>query len=382
MTVTCPSVLAKLLFVILSCSAQGVDERPGVVVFRAGTDGHHTYRIPSLVRCADGTLLAFAEGRRDNRGDPGRGHINLVCRRSHDGGKTWSNLQIIDRPHEGGASSNPTAVLDPGKNRVMLFYNRWAPGRGSGNSRAGKLDCTLWMRYSDDGGRHWSEPVDLTSAGRDVAAWHTAVFGPGSGIRLRSGRLLIPMYSRAAQPDANGVSRAAFVLYSDDGKHWLRGQRVPHECNESQVVELSDGRVLLDSRQERGPNRWLFESADAGQTWSDPRPGVAVTPVCTSIVRYRAAGFDCLLWSGPRGPGRRDLVLRASADNGARFEGELLIGPGPAAYSNMQPLDGGAIGVLWESGREHPYEEIRFRRISAMELAPLLRDVSLGGPQE
>lgn len=379
---TCVPVLAKLLVLIACCSTQVADQQPGVVVFRAGTDGHHTYRIPSLVRCADGTLVAFAEGRRDNRGDPGNGHINLVCRLSHDGGKTWSNLQVIDQPPEGGAASNPTAVVDRRNGRVMVFYNRWAPGRGSGNSRVGEFDCTLWMRYSDDGGRHWSEPIDLTSAGRDVTAWHTAVFGPGSGIQLRSGRLIIPMYSRAARPDANGITRAAFVLYSDDGVHWSRGERVPRGCNESQVVETSDGRVLLDGRQERGPRRWLFESVDAGQTWDNARPGVAVTPVCTSIVRYPEAGPACLVWSGPRGPGRRDLVLRVSVDDGATFKGELLIGPGPAAYSNMDLLDSGALGVLWESGTQHPYEEIRFLRVAGPELIRLLESLQSGRREE
>ena len=183
-------------------------------VFTRATEGYHTYRIPSLVKANNGTLMALVEGRRDRAHDPGGGHIDLVCKRSQDGGRTWS------------------------------------------------------------------APADLTRSGRDVARWATAVFGPGNGIQTRQGRLVIPVNAREPLPESEVLRRAAFALYSDDG----------------------------------------------GQTWSEPRSGQSVTPVCTSILRYPTSGQagqgSLLLWTGPRGPGRQDLVLRLSQDQGHLFAAE------------------------------------------------------------
>ena len=344
-------------FVALTASCVAAE-----AVFRAGTEGHHTYRIPALVRVGERTLLALAEGRRDNMNDPGGGHINLVYKISPDGGKTWSALRFLDRSREGWAASNPTAVVDRRRGRVFVFFNRWKPGRGSATSRIGQRDNQVWMRYSDDGGRHWSEPVDLTAAVRAIDRWSSVVCGPGSGIQLSSGRLLVPVYGQ--RPRTHSVWRAAFAVFSDDGgKTWHRGKWVDVNCNENQMVELDDGRVLVDARQEGGTtHRWVAESHDAGGSWREPRAGISVTPVCTSLVRYRPEGAagSWYVWSGPRGPGRMDLVLRISTDQCRSFGRELLIGPGPAAYSNLAVLQDGCVAVLWEAGQRHAYETIRF----------------------
>ncbi len=345
----------------------------GEVVFRAGTEGHHTYRIPALVQVQADTLLAFAEGRRDNMRDPGGGHINLVYKVSHDGGRSWSPLRYLDRSREGWAASNPTAVVDRRTGRVFVFFNRWKPGRGSSNSRVGSRDNQVWMRFSDDGGRSWAEPIDVTDAVRDVNRWSSVVCGPGNGIQLHTGRLVVPVYGE--RPRRDPIWRAAFAVFSDDGgKTWQRGEWVSVNCNENQMVELDNGVVVVDARQEGGvAHRWMLVSRDGAVTWGKPREGLTVTPVCTSLVRYRPRGDteSWYIWSGPRGPGRRDLVLKLSTDQCRTFQGELLVGPGPAAYSNLAVLANGRVGVVWEAGEKHPYETIQFAAVERARIEQL-----------
>ena len=143
--------------------------------------------------------------------------------------------------------------------------------------------CRPWPAVGDDNGLTWSEPIDLTKVARDYddPAWQASVVGPGGAIQTRSGRLVAPVWK--VKP--YGV----LAIFSDDhGQTWQRGSLMPgdHGGDEDQIVELVDGRLLLDIRQETGPNRFLATSSDAGQTWSDPRPGVCRI---AGGLRHRAA---------------------------------------------------------------------------------------------
>ena len=147
------------------------------------------------------------------------------------------------------------------------------------------------------------------------------------------------------------------TIFSDDhGQTWHRGALMPGKQggDEDQIVELADGRLLLDIRQNGGPRRLLATSSDAGQTWSEPRPGVEATPVACAIERLtlQSAGDDRnrILWTGPQGPGRKTLVARLSYDEGQTFTNERLIADEPAAYSDLAVLPDKSAGVLWERG--------------------------------
>ena len=196
------------------------------IVFNNGDDGYHTFRIPSVIQAKDGTLIAFAEGRRDNRGDPGRGHIDLVYKLSHDGGRTWSSLHILEKPKEGGCASNPTAVMDNKSGRIIIIYPMWEPGVSGKLSRPGSSDNRVMMRFSDDNGKNWSEVEEITDQAR-AKEWGYTSLGPGHGIQTRTGRLIIPAYGNAPElPEDDPRKRASFAFYSDDGgKTWERGQR-------------------------------------------------------------------------------------------------------------------------------------------------------------
>jgi sialidase-1 len=226
-------------------------------------------------------------------------------------------------------------------------------------------------RSSDDHGASWSQPIDLTAVARDMndPRWRSSVIGPGGPIQARTGRLIAPVW----KIDPWGV----LAIFSDDhGRTWQRGEVVPggRGGDENQLVELADGRILMDIRQESGPHRWMAESRDGGRTWSNPRPGVTVSPVACAIERYtlKSAGDDRdrILWTGPKGPGRTNLVVRTSYDEGKTFVNERLIWNKEAAYSDLTILKDRTVGVLWERGVESGYQFITFTRFNREFLEP------------
>jgi len=368
------SSLAAILAVVLW--AGPVRAEPLLVhvnVFESGTDGYHTFRIPAIETAADGSLVAFAEARKHNRSDPGfdKQDIDLVLKRSTDGGKTWSPMKVIEDPGELWSAANPATLVDRDTGRMWVFYLRSKPGRSSVTSRPGTDDMQTLARTSDDHGATWSEPIDLTSIARDMAdpQWAVSVVGPGGMIQDRNGRLVAPLWKKPPY----GV----FALFSEDhGRTWRRGQPAPapEGGNENQLVQLADGRSLMDFRQAKGPHRWLVESGDGGRTWSVPRAGVTVSAVACAIERYtlRSAGDDRdrILWTGPKGPARTHLVVRTSYDEGKTFVNERPLSDQQAAYSDLTILRDKTVGVLWERGEKRGYQFITFTRFNREFLEP------------
>ncbi len=341
-----------------------------VDVFASATNGYFAYRIPAIETAPDGSLLAFAEARKYNLDDPGFGKqdIDLVLRRSTDNGQTWSPLVVIEDPGELWSAANPTTVVDRQTGRVGLFYMRCQPERNTGTARAGTDDSQILIRWSSDNGVTWSEPTDLTDVSRDMhdPQWRVTVIGPGGGIQGQSGRLLVPAWTFEPY--------RVFALVSDDhGQTWQRGQFVATDkgLDESQLVELADGRILFDMRQSTGPHRWMAVSADQGNTWSETYAGNLVSPVACAIERLSAENVpdhrERILWTGPKGPDRRTLVLRVSYDQGKTFQNERLISDELAAYSDLSVLSDKTVGCLWERG---DYKFITFTRFDLSFIEP------------
>ena len=341
-------------------------------VFVERTGGYFAYRIPAIETAPDGSLLAFAEARKYNLDDPGFGNqdIDLVYRRSSDGGKTWSPTKLIEDPGERWSAANPATVVDRTNGRVWLLYLRCKPGRNTDTARPGTDDSQVLARTSDDNGSTWSEPIDLTRVARDFddPRWRVSVVGPGGMIQDRRGRLVAPCWR--FEPFGN------FALYSEDhGKTWHRSALVPgHGGDECQLVELADGRLLTDICQETGSGRSFSPSQDGGKTWSAHRVGLPVSPVACAIERYtlKAAGDDRdrIIWTGPKGPDRQNLVARISYDEGLTFPVERLISAGPSAYSDLTILKDRSVGVLWERGAAHGYQFITFTLLTREFLEP------------
>jgi sialidase-1 len=364
------SLLALLFFLSGTTAASGKSPLKHVDVFVSGQDGYTGYRIPAVETAPDGSLLAFAEARKYNLSDPGGAgqEIDLVLKRSTDGGASWSPMEVIEHSGPYWSSSNPATVVDRQNARIWVFYLRCKPGRGTHAARPGTDDVLNLARHSDDNGVTWSEPLDQTRVARDMAddQWRISVPGPGGAIQDRQGRLIVPMWRFAPW--------SGFVVFSEDrGRTWQRGTQVPGEqgSDEDQLVELANGQILLDMRQQEGTHRWLATSSDGGRSWSVPRPGLAVTPVCCAIERYtlKSAGDDRdrILWTGPEGPGRNKLIVRTSYDEGRTFTNQRLISDEPAAYSDLTVLKDKSAGVLWERGN---YRFIAFTRLDREFLEP------------
>jgi sialidase-1 len=331
-------------------------------VFVSGKDGYVMYRIPAIQTAPDGSLIAFAEARKYNGDDPGgtNQEIDLVYKRSTDHGATWSPMVVLEHAGPFWSSANPATLVDRDNRRLWVFYLRCRPGATTDAARPGTDDDANFARSSADNGRSWSQPLDFTSVARDMKdpAWRISVSGPGGAIQTRSGRLLVAMWK---------FPFADFAIYSDDhGQTWQRGGRVPGKQggDECQLAELSDGRILIDCRQESGATRWLAESRDGGLTWDHLRPGVTVTPVACALERYAPPGArPRLLRTGPKGPDRKRLRLLTSDDEGQSFAHERLISDDFCAYSDLTVLQDQSVGVLWEHGVPHGYQFITFTRL-------------------
>ncbi|MEO2046196.1 MAG: sialidase family protein [Pirellulales bacterium] len=368
---------SKLLAILFLCTATGMQagEPVSADVFVSGADGYAGYRIPAIEVTANGTLVAFAEARKHNLADPGFGKqdIDLVYKTSSDGGKSWSNMILMEDPGEFWSAANPCTLVDRERARVWVFYIRSEPKRSSATSRPQTRDMMNFARYSDDNAQTWSDPIDLTEVARDMndPNWRVSVPGPGGGIQTRSGVLMVPIWGSTVDrgPDLNMT-----IFSNDHGQTWKRGQwaPLPHGGDENQLVELANGTILMDTRQNKQNqgHRWLSVSSDNGKTWDKTRHGTRVSPVACAIERYSLAGDkqhgasnnqqNRILWTGPKGPGRKHLIMRISYDEGKTFTDERTIATGPAAYSDLSILKDGAVGVLWERA---DYKFITFTKL-------------------
>lgn len=332
-------------------------------VFRAGQGGVHTYRIPATVRSPKGTLLVFCEARKLAQNDASP--TDMVLSRSEDGGVTWSAPQALVKGQGTDAIMNPVAVVDGTTGTVFLVCCN------TNRTERGQHRRHILLSSRDDG-RTWAEVEGFAKAVAD--ADDCFVSGPGCGIQTRTGRLIVPGYSITDKLDAEN-ERGIFsrVLYSDDhGTTWKMGKAVDKDTNESQVVELSDGRLLMNMRQGTGQCcRAIAFSKDAGESWSvvDWDRALNECPCQGSIIRLPGAGpggKDALAFANPDNIGdrygveRNRLTVRLSYDEGKTWPVKKLVHAGPASYSGLVALPNGDLGLVFEGGQKHRREWIRF----------------------
>lgn len=336
--------------------AWGTTDAERTVVFQSGADGYHSFRIPAVIRAANGDLVALCEGRKNGGGDAG--DIDVVSRRSMDGGRTWGPLQIVwdDGPHTCG---NPCPVVDGATGAIWLplTHNLGHDGEKEIEESAAEGSRTVWMCKSDDHGATWSTPIEITDAVK-AKDWTWYATGPGAGIQIQAGphrgRLVIPCDHR----EGKSRRRGSHVIYSDDhGGAWQLGAPAPRgEVNECEVVELADSRLMLNMRNyDRSvPARQIALSDDGGQTWKDQRHDPAlVEPVCQASirrVRWPSAGSPGLiLFANPASVDSRSrLTVRGSLDDGQTWPYQRLLYAESSAYSCLVALDESTAGCLFE----------------------------------
>jgi len=217
----------------------------------------------------------------------------------------------------------------------------------------------------------WSKPTDITATTKKPeGAWYAT--GPGCGIQLTGGRLVIPCDHSAAPPK---IAWRSHVIYSDDhGKTWQIGGVIDSQSNECQIVELTDGALMINMRNHADKkdgtyNRAVAISRDRGQTFSavsyDP---ALIEPVCqASLFRYSInppGTKNRLLFANPADRKRVNMTVRLSYDEGQTWPVARSLHEGPSAYSALAVLPDRTIACFYERGDKGPYEKITFARLS------------------
>jgi sialidase-1 len=276
-------------------------------------------------------------------------------------------LQVLadDGPNTMG---NPCPVQDRDTSTIWLPLTRnlGEDNEAAIKKRTAKGTREVWMMKSDDDGVTWSKPVEITAAVKP-ADWTWYATGPGCGIQLKSGRLLIPCDHAIAE---TGLYRS-HVFYSDDhGQTWKPGGVIGDRVNECQVVELADGSLLMNLRSYAGRRcRAVSTSRDGGLTWTPAADEPAlVEPTCqAALIRLagpRDAARGILAFSNPASPRRERMTVRLSEDEGKTWPAARLVWAGPAAYSALAALPDGRVACLYERGEKSAYEKITFARMT------------------
>ncbi|MEV0118907.1 sialidase family protein [Streptomyces sp. NPDC050844] len=373
-------------------SAQAAPDAPATefeqqVLFKASQDpGYACYRIPAVVRTVKGTLLAFAEGRVDDCSDAG--DIDIVVKRSHDGGRTWSPLQVINEG-AGDTHGNPAPIVDRRTGRIVLAetYNT---GRTDGQNCAVPCDRTPHLQYSDDDGRSWSAPRDLSDQilPKDWNSWYAT--GPVHGLQLtrgkHAGRLVFTANTETWDGSRVTANHAALIVSDDGGKNWKIGAKdsypIPAEGtfrqkpSEMTITERPDGTVYVSGREQDGTDlghRTHTISRDGGGSFTAPFK--AIPDLYTPQVQGSTLQFGKrMLLACPGDPDRRrTMQIRSSYDGGRTWDSVdrgTTVTTDWSGYSDLVRADDGHVGLLYEGGAVDARDEIRFARFTEDWLQP------------
>ena len=338
-----------------------------IPVFTEGKDGYTCFRIPAIIQAQKGDLLAFAEGRKNGCSDTG--DIDLVMKRSQDGGLSWGSLQVVWNDST-NTCGNPAPVLEQETGLVSLL-STWNLGS---DKEPAIIDQTstdtrrVFILQSPDQGQSWTPPREITSQTK-LPNWTWYATGPGSGIQLKQGHHKGRLMIACDHIEAESKKYFSHVIFSDDlGKTWELGGSSPEDqVNECEVAELPGGTLMLNMRNydREKKYRQTAISIDGGITWKDQKHDIhLIEPICQgSLQIYHDQ--TTLLFSNPASKEKRiNMSLRTSYDSGATWPDALVLHEGPAAYSDLVALEDGVIGCLYEAGEDSPYEAIVFQRVA------------------
>ncbi|XP_062510972.1 sialidase-1-like [Corticium candelabrum] len=353
----------KLCIVACSCfcftlSRETVDVR----VYSKLTEGYKTFRIPCLARSANGTLLAFAEGRVPLDRPPvgnmstcygaeaslADGHCvdkDIVVKRSYDGGMSWSGPDVLTKTNKTYFYSNVNTALDA-QGRIYLIYSRCSVDDYYGN-------CVDVIQLSDNNGESFTSPVYLSHHGR--------IGGPTGGwvVRYAIGK---PFQGRIIVPKQGTLTT---VLYSDDrGLTWKYVPGISNDqlTGEAAIAEVSDGSLVAVMRYGYMPV--FFRSMDGGMSWTRFNTSHLINPNCEMSLTTFASGKDDeetkLLLShantntSPSPNGRQNMTIHMSSDGGLNWVAIADIYNGPSAYSSTLQISSTTAACLYERSEGAP----------------------------
>ena len=295
------------------------------------------YRIPSIITAINGDLIAAIDERVPSCGDlKWSRDINIVIRKSSDNGKTWGKIEkIIDYPL-GQSASDPSMILDKQTNTIFLFYNYM--------DLDNQKDI-YYLKYisSNDNGKSWSKPVDITNQ-ISKENWKNdfKFITSGRGIQTKNGTLLHCLVN---------LQKGTHVFGSNDnGKTWFITETPTSPGDESKIVELNDGSWMVNSRVNKLGYRYSHFSNDDGKTWISKKEESIIDPGCNgSLIRYSHCEKNLLLLTNINNKKeRKEIVLRYSIDEGKSWSNPKIIYNGEASYSSMTFMENGNLGLFFE----------------------------------
>ncbi len=383
-TIKLQNISAKSNKGILPIDTKGFEytRRPGIGLRQAGDDGVAAYRIPGLVTSTKGTLLGVYDVRHNSSVDL-QEYVEIGLSRSTDGGKNWEKMRLpMSFGEYGGLPKAQNGVGDPSilvdeKTGVIWIIAAWTHGMGNErawfNSQDG-MDNTrtaqLMLVQSVDDGKSWSKPINITNQVKDPS-WRFLLQGPGRGITMNDGTLVFPIQFI----DSLKIPLAGIMYSKDRGITWKINKPARSNTTEAQVVEITDGVLMLNMRDNRGGSRAVMTTSDFGETWKDHTStrSALPEPVCmASLLNIKAKdnvlGQDILLFSNPNSTTQRNhITIKASLDKGITFPKEYQImldeeiGWG---YTCLTQIDKETIGILYESSVAH----MTFQKIKLADL--------------
>lgn len=327
------------------------------LLFQPGDYNSTNYRIPGVITAKDGSIVAVTDKRKYNQGDLPE-DIDIVCRRSTDGGHTWSEPYTIAQGtgYNHGFGDCVLAWTNDDNGLIAGFVG----GVGLWNSTPSN-PIRSYIARSYDNGQTWTEPEDITDfifgsncVVPEHRTWRASFFGSGNGLITSTGRIMFV----AAIRETTAQSLSNYAVYSDDnGITWHVSGRASVSGDEAKVTELVDGRILMSIRH--NGKRWYNISNDGGETWQSSTStwNDITAPACNGdMIRYTSVnqGFDKnrLLHSVPFGSSRTDVSVYISYDEGETWPVRKCIVPYSSAYSSLCVLPDGTIGLYVEE--EYP----------------------------
>ena len=345
--------------------------RMGVGVRRGGDDGVAAFRIPGLVTTNAGTLLGVYDARYNSSVDL-QEHVDIGLSRSTNGGKTWEKMRIpMTFGQYEGLPTGQNGVGDPSilvdkKTGTIWIVAAWTHGMGNRRAWFNSLPgmtihetAQLMMVRSDDDGKTWSAPINVTSQVKDPT-WRFLLQGPGRGISMNDGTLVFP----TQYIDPQGLPHAGIMCSKDHGSTWTISAPARDNTTEAQVAEVTPGVLMLNMRDNRGGSRAVSITSDYGKTWTEhPSNRSALQePVCmASLIKVEAKdnilGKDLLLFSNPNTTkDRKNMTIKASFDGGLTWKesNQLLLDEDYGwGYSCLTMIDKETVGILYESSVAH-----------------------------